>query len=192
MSAPTTTRQFEGVEIPQPGTFAIDAAHSSVSFVARHLMVTKVRGSFPEVSGTITLGEDPLASSVDVTIATASITTGSPDRDGHVKGADFLDVENYPAITFVSTGVKGFKKGEFVLVGDLTIHGVTKQVELDAEFDGMLVNPWGKETVSFSATTEIDREDFGMTWNVALETGGVLVSKKVKIEISAQAQRAEA
>jgi polyisoprenoid-binding protein YceI len=192
MSAPTTTRQFEGVEIPQPGTFAIDAAHSSVSFVARHLMVTKVRGSFPEVSGTITLGEDPLASSVDVTIATASITTGSPDRDGHVKGADFLDVENYPAITFVSTGVKGFKKGEFVLVGDLTIHGVTKQVELDAEFDGMLVNPWGKETVSFSATTEIDREDFGMTWNVALETGGVLVSKKIKIEISAQAQRAEA
>src|SRR5262245_16816939 len=141
MSAPTTTRQFEGVEIPQPGTFKIDAAHSSVGFVARHLMVTKVRGSFPEVSGTITVGDDPLASSVDVTIATASITTGSPDRDGHVKSPDFLDVENYPTLTFVSTGVKGFKNGEFVLVGDLTIHGVTKQVELDAEFDGMLVNP---------------------------------------------------
>lgn len=191
MSAPTTanTRPFEGVTVPNPGTFTLDPAHTTVEFVARHLMVTKVRGRFTDVSGVITVAENPLQSSVQATIGTASITTGAADRDKHLVSPDFLDVENYPELTFRSTGVKSFDKGEFVLVGDLTIHGVTKQVELEVEFDGSVVNPWGKEVIAFSASTEIDREEFGMTWNVALEAGGVLVSKKIKIEIAAEATR---
>jgi polyisoprenoid-binding protein YceI len=191
MSAPTTsnTRPFGGVNVPNPGTFTLDASHTTVGFVARHLMVTKVRGRFDDVSGTITIAEEPLKSSVEAKIGTASITTGSEDRDKHLVGPDFLDAENYPELTFRSTGVKSFDNGEFVLLGDLTIHGVTKQVELEVEFDGAVVNPWGQEVIAFSASTEIDREDFGITWNVALETGGMLVSKKVKIEIAAQAKR---
>jgi len=192
MSAPATTpqtRDFDGIAIPTAGTFTLDASHTTAEFVARHLMVTKVRGRFTDISGKITITEDPLSSSVEATLATASISTGSADRDGHLISPDFLDVANYPEITFRSTGVKSHKGNEFVLLGDLTIHGVTKQVELNVEFDGSVVNPWGQEVVAFSASTEIDREDFGMTWNVALETGGVLVSKKVKIEIAAQAKR---
>ena len=192
MSAPATTpqtRDFDGIAIPTAGTFTLDASHTTAEFVARHLMVTKVRGRFTDISGKITITEDPLSSSVEATLATASISTGSADRDGHLISPDFLDVANYPEITFRSTGVKSHKGNEFVLLGDLTIHGVTKQVELNVEFDGSVVNPWGQEVIAFSASTEIDREDFGMTWNVALETGGVLVSKKVKIEIAAQAKR---
>ena len=192
MSAPATTpqtRDFDGIAIPTAGTFTLDASHTTAEFVARHLMVTKVRGRFTDISGKITITEDPLSSSVEATLATASISTGSADRDGHLISPDFLDVANYPEITFRSTGVKSHDGNEFVLLGDLTIHGVTKQVELNVEFDGSVVNPWGQEVAAFSASTEIDREDFGMTWNVALETGGVLVSKKVVIEIEAQAVR---
>jgi polyisoprenoid-binding protein YceI len=192
MSAPATTpqtRDFDGLAIPAAGTFTLDPSHTTAEFVARHLMVTKVRGRFTDISGKITITDDPLSSSVEATLATASISTGAADRDAHLIGPDFLDVENYPEITFRSTGVKSHSGNEFVLLGDLTIHGATKQVELGVEFDGAVVNPWGQEVIAFSASTEIDREDFGMTWNVALETGGVLVSKKVVIEIEAQAVR---
>jgi polyisoprenoid-binding protein YceI len=191
MSTPTTTgRSFDGVTIPEPGTFTLDAAHTTVGFVARHLMVSKVRGSFTDVAGTITIADSPLDSSVDVIIGAGSITTGSPDRDQHLRSGDFLDLENHPEITFRSTRVAKHSGTDFVLVGDLTIRGVTREVELAVEFDGLARSPWGKEVIAFTASTEIDREEFGITWNAALETGGVLVSRAVKIEISAEATRA--
>jgi len=190
MTAPAlTTRSFEGVTIPGPGTFDIDPAHTTVSFVARHLMVSKVRGGFTKAAGTLTIAEDPLASAVEVAIDAASIDSGVADRNTHLRSADFLDVERYPNLIFRSTRVEGFRGGEFTLVGDLTIRAVTREVRLAVEFEGVALNPWGKEVVGFTATTEIDREDFGITWNMALETGGVLVGKKVKIELSAEAVR---
>jgi len=190
MTTPTlATRTYHGVTIPEPGTFVIDPAHTTVGFVARHLMVSKVRGSFSQVNGSITVGEDPLASSVEATIGAASINTGAPDRDGHLRSADFLDVESYPNLTFRSLRVARHSGNGFELAGELTIRGVTREVELEVEFDGVVRNPWGQEVIGFTATTEIDREEFGITWNAALESGGVLVGKKVKIEISAQAKR---
>jgi polyisoprenoid-binding protein YceI len=190
MTTPTlATRDYEGVTIPQAGTFNLDPAHTTVGFVARHMMVSKVRGSFEEAAGTIVVGEDPLASSVEVTIATKSISTGQGDRDNHLRSADFLNVETHPELTFKSTRVEGFKNGEFTLVGDLTIVGETHEVELAVEFEGVAKSPWGQEVIGFTASTEIDREKFGLTWNQALETGGVLVGKKIKIEISAEATR---
>jgi polyisoprenoid-binding protein YceI len=187
MTAPTRT--LDGVTIPGAGTFNVDPVHSSIGFVVRHLMVSKVRGSFAEFGGSITIGEDPLASAVTATIQAASLSTGAADRDAHVRGPEFLDVENYPTLTFVSTGLKGVGGAEFVLTGDLTIRDVTKQVELKLEFDGVATNPWGKEVIAFTASTEIDREEFGVMWNAAMETGGVVVSKNVKIEISGEAVR---
>jgi polyisoprenoid-binding protein YceI len=189
MTAPTATREFAGVPIPGPGTFALDPAHTTASFLARHLMVSKVRGAFKAVAGTIVVGDDPLASSVDVTIDAASIDTGAPDRDNHLRSPDFLDVTTYPALRFRSVRVLPPVGNHFQLVGELTIRDVTREVTLDVEFEGVVVSPYGREVVGFTATTEIDREDFGMTWNVALEAGGVLVGRKVKIEIGAEAIR---
>jgi len=189
MTAPVGTRDFNGVTIPTPGKFDIDPAHTRVGFVAKHLMVSKVRGGFTKTSGTIVIAEDPLQSHVEVDIDAASIDTGVADRDGHLKSPDFLHVEQWPSLTFKSTRVAGFSGGEFKLVGDLTIRDVTREVELDVEFEGHAKSPWGQEVIGFSATTEIDREDFGITWNQALETGGVLVGKKVKIEIGAEGVR---
>jgi len=189
MSAPSTTRSFGGLTIPTAGTFVIDPAHTEVGFVARHLMVSKVRGSFTQVTGEVTIAEDPLASSVSASILAASIDTGVADRDNHLRSGDFLDVEKYPELTFRSTRVVQPKDNDFRLVGELTIRDVTREVTLDVDFDGVAVSPWGQEVVAFTATTEIDREDWGITWNQALEAGGVLVSKKVKIEISAEATR---
>jgi len=190
MTAPTLdTRDYAGSLIPTSGTFDLDPAHTRVGFVARHLMVSKVRGSFTQVTGKITIDADPLKSSVDVHIPVASIDTGVGERDTHLRSPDFLDVEKYPELTFRSTRVVDFSEGEFKLVGELTIRDVTREVTLDVEYEGVARNPWGSEVVGFTASTEIDREDFGMTWNVALETGGVLVGKKVKIEISAEGIR---
>lgn len=172
-----------------PGTWNIDASHSVVGFTARHLMIAKVRGRFTAVSGAITVAEDRLASSVNATIDTSSISTGDDQRDGHLKSADFLDVENHPSITFASTGVRQ-DGGDFVLTGDLTIKGVTKAVELELEFDGVSGDPWGGTRAAFTAKTEINRKDWGLEWNVALEAGGVLVGEKVKLELDIEAVKA--
>src|SRR5436190_12377043 len=147
MTAPTDakTRDFNGITIPTAGTFSIDPAHTRVGFVARHLMVSKVRGSFTSAKGTVTIAEDPLQSTVDIEIDAASIDTGVADRDGHLKSADFLNVEQHPVLTFKSTSIVGLKNNEFQLLGDLTIKGVTKQVELDVEFEGYAKSPWGQE-----------------------------------------------
>ncbi len=182
------TRLVDGIEIPQPGTFVLDQNHTSVGFVARHLMVTKVRGRFAEVEGRIVVAEDAAASSAEAVIKTASLSTGSEDRDAHLRSGDFFDVENYPEIRFVSTAVER-DGGQFRVTGDLTVRDVTKPVVLDVEIDGVAVDPWGGERLAVTATTEVEREDWGLTWNVALESGGVLVSKKVTLEIEAQAVR---
>lgn len=185
-----TTRTWNGLTIPTAGTFAIDPAHTRVNFVVRHLMVSKARGAFTQVSGEIVVADDPVQSSVTATIAAASIDTGVADRDAHLRGGDFLDVETYPELTFRSTGGLVLRGDtEFVLPGELTVRDVTREVELKVEFEGLARSPWGQEVIGFTATTEIDREDFGMTWNQALETGGVLVGKKAQIEIAAEAVR---
>jgi polyisoprenoid-binding protein YceI len=187
MTAPTRT--VGGLTVPAVGTFAIDPTHTSVSFVARHLMVSKVRGRFTKVAGEITIAEDPLKSTVEVHIPAESIDTGTPDRDNHLRSDDFLSVEKYPELVFRSVRVAGLDGNRFSLVGELTIRDVTREVTLDVEFEGVAKSPWGGEVIGFTAETEIDREDFGITWNQALETGGVLVGRKVKIELSAEAVR---
>ncbi len=151
--------------------------------------MSKVRGQFKTVTGVVTIAEDPLESSVTADIDAGSIDTNQGDRDGHLKSGDFLDIEKYPQLTFRSTGLAEISGNEFKLHGDLTIKDVTRRVELDVEFEGVSKSPWGQEVIGFSATTEIDREEFGITWNQNLETGGVLVGKKVKIEIEAEAIR---
>ena len=183
------TRDFEGVQIPTPGVFTIDPNHTRVSFIARHLMVSKVRGGFTGTKGAITIAEDPLESSVEIEIDAASIDTGVVDRDNHLRSPDFLHVEKWPTVTFRSTEVLEFKGNEFRLLGDLTIRDVTRPVELDVEFEGHIVSPYGKEVIGFSATTEINREDFGITWNQAIEAGGVVIGPRLKIEIGAEGVR---
>ena len=184
-----TTREFNGLQIPVAGVYELDAAHKRVGFVVRHLMVSKVRGNFEEATATITVGEDPLQSSVTATIQTASVSTGQDDRDNHLRTGDFFEAEKYPAITFRSTGIKSHAGAEFVLDGELTIKGVTKPVEMVVEFEGATTSPYGQAVFGFSAHTEIDREDWGLTWNMALESGGVMVGKKIKIEIEGEAIR---
>lgn len=166
----------------------IDTAHTGINFSVRHMMVTTVRGSFQNFSGTIDFDpKNPSAGSVEVTIDANSISTGANDRDNHLRSADFFDAANHPNITFKSTKVevKGDNAGK--IYGDLTIHGVTRQVVLETEFLGENTNPWGAKVIGFNATTKINREDFGLTWNVALETGGVLVGKEIKIELDVEA-----
>lgn len=166
----------------------IDPTHTTVGFTGKHMMFTTVRGGFRDVSGTIALDEaNPAASSVEVEINAASIDSGVEQRDGHLKGADFLDVENNPKVTFKSTRVEPRGADRARVTGDLTIRGVTRPVTLETQLTGRGTNPWGKQVVGFEGTTRINRKDFGLTWNVALETGGFLVSDELKIELDVQA-----
>ena len=189
MSTTTTTRTFQGLDIPAAGTFEIDTSHSTLQFVARHLMVSKVRGRFGSYSGIITIADDPLESSVTVTIDPATVDTGDDGRDAHLISADFFAVEEHPEITFRSTAVRPVTGNRFDVDGELTIRGVTKTVTIPAEFEGVAGDPWGNERIGFSAQVEVDREAFGLTWNQALEAGGVLVAKTVKIDIDVQGVR---
>ncbi len=176
-----------GVTAIPAGTYAIDPSHSEVSFVARHAMVTKVRGYFRDVSGEITVGEDFATSSATAVMQTASVDSGSADRDTHLKSADFFDVENNPEITFASTGLRKIEDDEFVLDGDLTISGITKPVSLEVEYEGVAQDPWGNTRIGFSAKTSVERADWNLTWNVGLEAGGVLVSKKIQLVLDLSA-----
>lgn len=169
-----------------PGVWAVDASHSRVGFVARHLMITKVRGNFAEFDAAVEITGDPLQSSVRATVQLASVSTGDTGRDDHLRSADFFDVEQFPTMTFVSTGLKA-DGDDYVLLGDLTIKGVTRPVEFELEFDGVSPDPWGGTRAGFSAEAEVNRKDWGLEWNVALETGGVLVGEKVKIQLEIQA-----
>lgn len=224
MSEPTRTadrpvRLWNGLTIPDPGTYELDPAHKRIGFVAQHMMVSPVRGEFANAVATIFVGQDPLHSSVSAVIATDSLTTHHEDRDTHLRSADFLDVEQYPTIEFRSTDVAwrgeqdailkwarlrnhnadrrrvsadtieraDLNRMKFDVRGDLRVKGVTREVTLRMDFGGARRDPFGQDIFGFHATTDIDREDFGLVWNVALEAGGWLVGKKVRIEIAGEA-----
>jgi polyisoprenoid-binding protein YceI len=178
----------------QTSTWTIDPAHSLVEFSARHMMITTVKGRLADVRGALTVDEArPDRSAVDVELGAASLDTRNEPRDAHLRSADFLDAARFPAITFRSRRVEGARArpgARFRVVGDLTIRGVTREVALDATFEGRGRDPWGGERVSVSAAAAIDRRDFGLTWNAALEAGGVLVGNDVKIHLEVQAVRA--
>jgi polyisoprenoid-binding protein YceI len=165
-------------------TWRIDAAHSHVEFAVKHMMISTVRGRFTDVTGTVqSADDDPAAGLADISIAAASIDTREPQRDAHLRSADFLDVEKFPAITFKSTRIDGITRDGFRLTGNLTIHGVTREAVLDVTAEGRGKDPWGGERAGYSATTKIKRSDYGLLWNQALETGGLLVGDEVKINI---------
>jgi len=153
------------------------------------MMISKVRGAFSMAAGTIDVAEDPTQSTVEVTIDVASVESGTEDRDNHLRSPEFFDVENYPQMTFRSTSVETVGDG-YRMNGDLTIKDITKPVTLDFEFTGGLIDPYGNPRVAFSASLEADREDWGLTWNMALETGGVMVGKKIKVSIDTEAVKA--
>jgi polyisoprenoid-binding protein YceI len=213
------TRSWNGATIPAPGTYLLDPAHKRIGFLARHMMVSPVRGEFGEATAQVVVDEDPLKSSVAATIQAASIHTGNVDRDAHLSSPDFLDVERHPVLEYRSTGIKWPQRTDpiffwarlrserlgrrsiadkipsqalsarFVLTGELTVKETTRPVDLQVEFGGARRDPYGQDIFGFSATAEIDREDYGLVWNVALDTGGVLVGKTVRIELAGEAIR---
>ncbi len=182
-------RTHEGHEIPAAGTYTIDTSHSSVEFVGRHLGLSKVRGRFNDFDGKITIAEIPEQSSVEVDVDVASVESADQRRDDHLRSPDFFHVENHPKMTFRSSKVERAGDGEWDVTGDLTIRDVTKPVVLRVEFEGAENSPFGDQRIGFSASTEINREDWGLGWNVVLESGGLLVGKKIKIELNVEAVR---
>ena len=191
MSDTTTapaTRTLYGIEVPAAGIWAIDVSHSSLNFKVKHLGLAKTRGRFTRFEGTVDVGERPEDTRVDVTIDADSVDTHDETRDGHLRSPDFFDVASHPSLTFRSTGVSGADE-RWTLTGDLTIAGVTKPVSLDVEYDGVSTDPWGGVRAGFTAKTQINREDFGLTWNAALETGGFLVGKTVTLELDVELVR---
>jgi polyisoprenoid-binding protein YceI len=170
------------------GTYAIDPAHSRLGFMAKHAMVTKVRGAFNEFTGSLVLdGDSPANSTAAVTIKTASIDTRNAQRDGHLLGNDFLAIEEYPEITFVSTSARQTGETGFELTGDLTIRGVTNAITIPFSYEGSATDPFGNFRAGFEGSVVINRKDYGVVWNAALETGGVLVSDKVTLEFEISA-----
>jgi polyisoprenoid-binding protein YceI len=186
---PASTRAVNGLTLPSTGTFVLDKSHTEVGFIARHLMVSKVRGRFTDFEGTIVVADDPSESSVEVIIQAASINTNDENRDKHVRTNDFLSVDEFPALTFRSTKVELSSGGDWKVNGDLTVRGVTRPIVLDVQFEGVIQDPWGNQRLGFTASGEIDRNDFGVSFNAVLETGGFVVSPKVKLEIEAEAVR---
>lgn len=169
------------------GTYTIDPSHSRIGFSARHAMVTKVRGAFNEVEGTATTGADLEGAQIEVTMQAASVDTRQADRDGHLRSADFFDVETYPTLTFRSTKVTAVDDDTLRVTGDLTVKDVTRPVTVDFEYAGAAQDPFGNTRVGFEGATTISRKDFGLTWNAALETGGLLVSDKISLEFEISA-----
>jgi polyisoprenoid-binding protein YceI len=167
------------------GTWSVDPTHTRIGFVARHMMVTKVRGAFHDFSAEVEIAPDPLASTLTAEVQMASIDTGNADRDGHLRTNDFFDIEQYPTMQLAATGFEA-DGDSYVMHADLTIKGVTRPVDFDLEFDGVGQDPWGGTRAGFTATTAINRKDWGIEWNAPLETGGVLVGEKVQIELDVQ------
>ncbi len=169
------------------GTWTIDPTHSRIGFVARHAMVTKVRGSFNEFEGSAVVGESLAATTASVTIQVASIDTRNEQRDGHLKSGDFLAIDEFPTISFTSTGVTATGASSLELTGDLTVKGVSNRVTIPFDFEGAAVDPYGNVRAGFEGSVVINRKDYGVTWNAALETGGVLVSDKITLEFEISA-----
>jgi polyisoprenoid-binding protein YceI len=181
------TRVVDGRLVPEVGTWELDPSHASFEFVARHLMA-KVRGKFSGVSGVATVAERPQDSTLEVEIDASTVDTGDQTRDGHLRSNDFFGTEEHPTIAFRSTGVRpGEGENKWLVDGDLTIRGVTRPITVDVEFLGGAIDPWGNQRIGFSGVVpEVNREDWGLTWNAALETGGWLLSKSVRLEIEAE------
>lgn len=217
------TRSWQGITIPAPGTYLLDPAHKRIGFLARHMMVSPVRGEFREATAQIVVADDQLQSSVTATIQAASLTTANSERDTHLTSPDFLDVTKHPTLEYRSTGITWYEEqdpiffwarlrrykmdrrsrngdsaphppasgtaGRFVLAGELTVKGTTRPVDLQVEFGGARRDPYERDIFGFSASAEIDREDYGLVWNVLLDSGGVLVGTKVQIELAGEAIR---
>ena len=190
MSTTTTppTRIVAGVELPAAGTWDIDPGHSEVAFIGRHFMLTRIRGRFTGVTGTVTVAAQPTDSTVEVTIDMASVSSGDQTRDDHLRSPDFFDVEVHPTATFRSTAVR-WAGSRSVLDGELTIKGVTRPVVLDVEYAGFAHDPFGNDKAVFSARGRIDREAWGLTWNMVLDAGGLLVSKQIDLELEVETVR---
>lgn len=171
-------------------TWKIDPSHSSIEFSAKHMMISTVRGRMGAVNGEIIADEsNPANSSVEITVDIAGLTTNDTNRDTHLRSADFFDAENHPEATFKSVSIEPLSDDKFRVTGDLTIRGISKSITLDVEREGEGVDPWGNVKAAFAATTTLNRKDFGLNWNVALEAGGVLVSEKIKLELTVQAAK---
>ena len=181
----TTTASTNDVRLPAPGAWKVDPAHAEVGFVGRHFGLTRVRGRFTGVDGTVVVGTDAAGSTVEVVIDMASVSSGDQTRDDHLRSADFFDVEQHPIAMFRSTAISA-SGATGAIEGELTIKGVTRPITLDAEFLGEATDPWGGERAVFSARAVIDREDWGLTWNMLLEAGGLLVSKQIRLEIEVE------
>ncbi|MDX1657650.1 MAG: YceI family protein [Nitriliruptorales bacterium] len=171
------------------GTYTIDPAHSRLGFVARHAMVTKVRGGFNEFEGSFEIAEDVEDSSAEVTIQAASVDTRNADRDEHLRSNDFFAMDEYPEIRFVSTDIEQIEDTDYRVTGNLTLRGVTKPVSIDLEYTGAATDPWGNTRVGFEGSTKVNRKDWGLNWNTALDGGGILVSDKVTLEFEISATK---
>ncbi|MGA8725953.1 MAG: YceI family protein [Acidimicrobiales bacterium] len=185
--AEVTSRVIDGIEYPPAGTYALDTAHTRLGFAVRHMAVSKVRGGLNTFEGTVVIGEDPLDSTVEVAIDATSVDTRDEARDNHLRSNDFFDVENHPKWTFVSTAIRPTGDDQWEVDGELTIRGVTRPVTLHTVFEGVVRDPYGNVRLGFTATTSIDRNEFGVAFNAVMEAGGVVVAKKVDIEIEAEA-----
>lgn len=184
--ATVAARQVQGRTVPVAGTWAVDPAHSSFEFIARHMMA-KVRGRFTEFTATVEIAEDPTQSSVEIELDVNSVTTRDDRRDAHLRSPDFFEVEKYPKISFRSIAVRPAEdENRWQLDGDLTIIGVTRPVTWEVEFHGATQDPWGGQRAAFSAGTEVNREDWGLSWNAPLETGGFLLSKSARLEVDVE------
>jgi polyisoprenoid-binding protein YceI len=184
MTQPTV---IVGRQAPPAGVYSIDSVHSHLGFSVRHLAIARVRGRFREFSGTINIAEVPEQSSAEATIQAASIDTGDPDRDAHLRSPEFLDVERYPVIVYRSTSVQAADGDQWEVKGDLTIRDRTRPVTMLVEFEGTGQDPWGNVRAGFAATATMNRDDWGVSWNQALEAGGFLVGKELKVELNIEA-----
>jgi polyisoprenoid-binding protein YceI len=185
ISRMSATRKLDGIELPSAGTWNIDPGHAEVGFIGRHFGLTKVRGRFTAIDGAVNIAGDPAQSHVEVTIQMASVNSGDATRDDHLRSADFFDVENHPIGTFTSTGLAVGGRNA-TMNGTLTLKGISRPVVLDIEYLGNATDPWNNERSVFSASTQINREDWGLTWNMLLEAGGLLVSKEIRLEIEVE------
>ncbi len=180
-------RSYHGQRVPLAGTYELDRAHSSIEFVGRHLMITKVRGRFTDFEGRIHVDEVPEQSWAEVTVDMSSLDTAEERRDAHLRSPDFFDVERFPTMSFRSTHVEPAGDGSWHVHGELTVRDVTRPITFQVQFEGATSDPWGGQRIGFSATGEADREEWGLTWNQVLESGGLLVGPKVRIEVVVQA-----
>jgi polyisoprenoid-binding protein YceI len=185
MPAAAATRTVAGAELPVPGRWEIDPGHTEVAFIGRHFMLTKVRGRFTGVTGAIVVAQDPTESTAEVTIDMASVDSGSQARDDHLRSADFFDAARHPTATF-SGHASEWQGTRGLLAGELTIRGITRPVTLQAEYLGQVADPWGGQRAVFTAEGTLNREDWGLTWNMPLNNGGLLVSREIRIEIETE------